>query len=145
MLSNQQLYLVNHFVLVARRRGIHLPELKLLLDDAALLRRHVEQVLAPGADPAVAEAAGKVAASMNWSLASASAQADPGMTPDEFVRAKKALLAVAGPIAGFIVEQIDTATVPMSLSRFLDEAAALAQLDEAHRRTLRKSCGLSAD
>ena len=145
MLSNQQLYLVNHYLLVARRHGIRLPDLKLLLDDAALLRGHVEQGLLPGAHPAVVEAAAKVAASMNWRPASAPAQAAPGMTPEEFERAKKSLLAVAGPIAGFIIEQIDTTTVPMSLDRFLSEAAALAELDEAHRRALRKSCGLSAD
>lgn len=145
MLSNQQLYLVNHYALVARRHGIHLPDLKLLLADAQLLRRHVEQGLLPGADAAVAEAAAKVAASMNWRPAPAPASPAQGIAPEDLRRAQAALVVVAGPIASLIVEQIDATDPAMTLSRFLDEAAAMAQLDDTRRRALRQACGLASD
>lgn len=140
MLSNQQLYLVNHFALVARHHGIHLPDLKELLADLPMLRRHVEAGMAPGADPAVTEAAAKLAAAMAWRPATAGAAA--GMTAAEFARARAALLSAAGPIAEFIADRIDPMTTGMSLGRFVDEAAALAQLDAPRHRALRRACGL---
>lgn len=140
MLSNQQLYLVNHFALVARHHGIHLPDLKELLADLQLLRRHVEAGMAPGADPAVTEAAAKLAAAMAWRPSTAGAAA--GMTAAEFARARAALLSAAGPIAEFIADRIDPITTGMSLGRFVDEAAALAQLDAPRHRALRRACGL---
>lgn len=154
MLNSQQLYFVNHYALVARRHGIQLPELNALLNDPERLRSCVEQGLLPGADDEVAEAAAKLAASMNWTKVPARAQSPQPrapnasgqfMTPDELDRAKAALLAVAGPIADIVVEQIDLTRAPKSLAAFLDEAVALAQLDDEHRRALRTACGLSAD
>ncbi len=142
MLSNQQLYLVNHFALVARHHGIHLPDLKELLADLPMLRRHVEAGLAPGADPAVTEAAAKLAAAMAWRPSTAGGGATDGMTAAEFARARAALVSAAGPIAEFIADRIDPMATGMSLARFVDEAAALAQLDAARHRALRRACGL---
>jgi hypothetical protein len=48
------------------------------------------------------------------------------------------------PIASFIAEQID-ALGPMSLGRYLDHAATLAQLNDTRRRALRAACGLAPD
>lgn len=166
MLSSQQLYLVNHFALVARRHGLHLPDLKELLRDEALLRQHVEAGLLPTAQPAVADAAAKVATALSWRApagttaapaAAAPAQAPrgqpapppggttpPGLSPQERERALAALQEAAGPIAGFIAEQVD-ALGPMGLSRYLDQAADLAQLSAARRRALRAACGLAPD
>lgn len=151
MLNNQQLYLVNHFALVARRSGLHLPDLKLLLKDEARLRSEVETALTLTQWPAVTDAARKVAAAFGWPLAppespgrQARAPAAPAaapMTADERARAKAALLAVAGPIAGFIAEQIGDAA-PLRLDEFVDQAAALAQLSDDRRRALRTACGL---
>ena len=167
MLNSQQVYLVNHFALVARRQGLHLPDLKELLRDEALLRQHVQAGLAPTAPASVAEAAAKVAAAMSWparpgsealpatparAAAAAPTQARQvppaatggALTAQERALALAALQDAAGPIAAFIAEQVD-ALGPMSLSRYLDQAATLAQLSGARRRALRLACGLAAD
>jgi hypothetical protein len=165
VLSNQQLYLVNHFALVARRQGVALPDLKELLRDEVRLRQCVEGALADQGRPALAEAAAKVAAAMSWpvpaemaaagtrpppridALATPSGAAMPspqpqsGLSTQERAQALAALQDAAGPIASFIAEQVD-ALGPTSLGHYLDQAATLAQLGEARRRALRAACGL---
>ncbi len=156
MLSNQQLYLVNHFALVARRHGLHLPDLKALLQDEGRLRAHVEAAMAGGAGPEVRKAATQLSAAFSWTLtplgpALGSKTSLPGgtvadvapgpMTPEERTRARAALLAVAGPIADFIAEQIGQSP-GLSLQQFIEQAADLAQLSQERRRALRAACGL---
>lgn len=154
MLSNQQLYLLNHFVLVARRHGLHLPDLKELLRDEAQLRLWIDTGLAEPARPAVRDAAAKLAAALSLPSpatatpspgpSSRSSPLQPGLSPRERALALAALQDAAGPIAGFIAEQVD-AMGPMSLGRYLDQAATLAQLSDARRRGLRTACGLAPD
>ena len=60
MLSNQQLYLVNHFALVARRHGLQPPDLKELLADEIQLRQWIDVGLAELAHPAVKDATAKL-------------------------------------------------------------------------------------
>jgi len=169
VLNNQQLYLVNHFALVARRYGVKLPDLKELMRDEARLRQCIESSLADQAHPAVAEVAAKLAAAMPWpgktgladlapalpspparasapsispGSAAPAAHTRPGLSPQERALALAALQDAAGPIAEFIAEQVD-ALGPMGLGSYLDQAAALAQLTETRRRTLRAACGLA--
>lgn len=155
MLSNQQLYLVNHFALVARRHGLQLPDLKELLADEKQLRQWVDVGLADLAHPAVKDAAAKLAAALFGqvhpaaagtppSTRGASEPPKPGMSARERALALAALQDAAGPIASFIAEQID-ALGPMSLGRYLDHAATLAQLNDTRRRALRAACGLAPD
>jgi hypothetical protein len=168
VLSNQQLYLVNHFALVARRHGLHLPDLKELLRDETELRQWIDIGLSELSHPAVIDAAAKLSAALSWQgqPAAAAAGSRPvprpaatatpagprgpsapsraGLSPQERDLALAALQDVAGPIAGFIAEQVD-AMGPMSLGRYLDQAATLAQLNGARRRALRVACGLAGD
>ncbi len=154
MLSNQQLYLLNHFVLVARRHGLHPPDLKELLRDEVQLRLWISTGLAQPARPAVMDAAAKLAAAMSLpgpavattspGPSGRSPPLQPGLSQRERALAVAALQDAAGPIAGFIAEQVD-AMGPMSLARYLDQAATLAQLSDARRRGLRTACGLAPD
>ncbi len=175
MLSNQQLYLVNHFALLARRHGIALPDLRVLLQDENQLLAQVEAAQAQTVAPAVADAARKLAMAFSWPLSTPVAAVDPGatraaspplapaphvsdrkppapageavpsatpMASDELARARAALRVAAGPIADFIVEQIDDAD-RLTLRQFIEQAATLAQLDSDRRRALRVACGLN--
>ncbi len=175
MLSNQQLYLVNHFALVARRHGLQLPDLKELLADEIQLRQWIDVGLAELTHPAVKDAAAKLAAALFGQGHPAAAgtptpprgasqplnpgMSTPGRPKGEYrsaqhegtaVSARERALALAalhdaaGPIASFIAEQID-ALGPMSLGRYLDHAATLAQLTDTRRRALRAACGLTPD
>lgn len=155
MLSNQQLYLLNHFVLVARRHGLHLPDLKELLHDDRQLRHWIAVGLDELARPPVMDAAARLAAALPLPGPTAAAASpgpsgrsqapqpvQPGLSPRERALALAALQDAAGPIAGFIAEQVD-AMGPMSLARYLDQAATLAQLSDVRRRGLRTACGLA--
>jgi len=161
VLSNQQLYLLNHFALVARRHGLHLPELKELQHDERQLRQWIDVALSARSQPAVMAAAAKLAAALSGQGPAPGVAASPdhrgrpqplqpsqplqtGMNPRERALALTALQDAAGPIAGFIAEQVD-AMGPMSLARYLDQAATLAQLSDARRRGLLSACGLAPD
>jgi len=167
VLSNQQLYLLNHFALVARRHGLHLPELKELQHDEKQLRQWIDFALSQRSQPAVMDAAAKLAAALSWQGPAPGAAASPdsggqaqpsqpaqpspsppssqvGMNPRERALALAALQDAAGPIAGFIAEQVD-AMGPLSLARYLDQAATLAELSDARRRGLLSACGLTPD
>lgn len=157
MLSNQKLFLVNHFALAAKRAGLSLPELSAMFDNEALLRSHVEQALACAHAPVV-EAARAVATAFAWrdaqpaatstgstrtassrSAASRSAAVDLPMTATERSVAQAELLKVVGPIADFIVDQIGD-TERMSLRKFLSQAADLADLSADKRQELFAAC-----
>lgn len=157
MLSNQQLYLLNHFALVARRHGLRLPDLKELLRDERQLRQWIDVGLAERARPPVMDAAAKLAAALSLpGPAAATTSPDPrgrsqpsppaqtGLSAQERALALAALQDAAGPIAGFIAEQVD-AMGPMSLAHYIDQAATLAQLSDVRRRGLRTACGLAPD
>lgn len=167
MLSNQQLYLLNHFALVARRHGLHLPELKELHHDEKQLRQWIDFALSQRSQPAVMDAAAKLATALSGQGPAPGAAASPdrggrppplqasppsptshsaqvGMNPRERALALAALQDAAGPIAGFIAEQVD-AMGPLSLAGYLDQAATLAQLSDARRRGLLSACGLAPD
>jgi hypothetical protein len=154
VLSNQKLFLVNHFALAAKRAGIALPELAVMFEDEALLKSHIDQALASAHAPVV-EAARAVAAAFNWRDAtstatptgvsrpapSRAAAAEPPMTSAERSLAQTELLKVVGPIADFIVDQIGD-TGRMSLRKFLTQAADLADLSADKRQELFAACNL---
>lgn len=150
MLSNQQLYLLNHFAFVARRHGLRLPDLNDLMHNEARLQEWIDIGLSELTKPAVMDAAAKLAATLRGQATSVphakgtSPRDVPGLSPKERDLALAALQDVAGPIASLIVERLD-AMGPMSLDSYLDHAAALAQLNATRRRSLRAACGLAPD
>lgn len=150
MLNDQQLYFLNHFAFVARRHGLRLPDLKDLMQNEARLQEWIDVGLSELTQPAVMDAAAKLAATLRGQTPSVPHQKDPsprggpGLSSKERASALAALQDAAGPIAGLIVERLD-AMGPMSLDSYLDHAAALAQLNDSRRRALRAACGLAPD